>query len=303
MKRYIHIRWAVAVATAAVLWSLDGTFFRPQLYTLPAELVVFLEHLLWTILFAYFLGKWWKQIRLLWWKTWWALLRVSLFGGILWTLFITKAFFLAFDGSVTFATIILLQKLQPLFALSVAAILLKETLHRSFYLRAVVAIVAAFFLAFGSDALHVGAVEWFHTWALMALIASFSFGSSTVFSKYVVWHLDAKRTAGMRFLLTAVMMWLFLLVSWNGISVDAVSTIQWWYLSVIALSSWLVALFLYYRWLQNIKASQASIMELARPLSAIVLDWAINGNVLTITQFIAAGVLVIAMVQVSKQRE
>lgn len=148
----------MSVVLAAVLRSLDGIFLRPQLYSLPPALVVFLEHALGTIVFARFLIKGRKHIKKLPKLHRGALLRVAIFGGILGTLFITKAFFLAIDGSVTFATVILLQKLQPLFALAMAAILLRERLAKSFYLRAGVAIIAAYILAFGFT-LDVGAIN------------------------------------------------------------------------------------------------------------------------------------------------
>ena len=302
MKKTSYLRWAWAVVLAAILRSLDGTFLRPQLYSLPAELVVFLEHLLWTIVFAYFLWQGRKQIRKLPWKTWWALFWVALFGGVLGTLFITKAFFMAFDGGVTFATVIILQKLQPLFALIVAAVLLKEKLHKSFYLRAVVAIWAAYLLAFGTSAMTIADVNWRSQWAILALIAAFAFGSSTVFGKYVVDHLDVKRSTGMRFLLTTILIGIYILISgWVG-WLEQVTNVQRWYLIVIVCSSGAVALFLYYWWLQKIKASQATILELAWPLSAIILDRAINWNMLTTTQFIAAAVMVVAMIQVGKMR-
>lgn len=37
---------ALAIIIAATLWSLDGTVIRPNLYSIPAINVVFIEHLL-----------------------------------------------------------------------------------------------------------------------------------------------------------------------------------------------------------------------------------------------------------------
>lgn len=296
----ISVRWACAVILAAVLWSLDGVFLRPQLYSLSPELVVFLEHALGTLGFLYFLLVWKKQIQQLPRLHWGTLIRTALFGGILGTLFITKAFFLAIDGAVTFATVILFQKLQPLFALGMARVVLGEHLRRSFYRWALLALLAAYVLAFGFsfDAQHIN--RW-HSGALFALFAAFAFGSSTVMSKDVVSNLDIKQSAGMRFLLVTIVMGIYLLLSGGMIDIATVSSSQWLTLVIIMCSSGAVALFIYYRWLQKIQASQATILELAWPLSAVFLDWIINGNILSITQFIAAGVMIVAMIQVGKK--
>jgi len=63
---------------------------------------------------------------------------------------ITEAYFAAFRGETTLSTVIILQKLQPVFALSMAAILLKEKLSLRFYLWAIVAICSAYMITYGS---------------------------------------------------------------------------------------------------------------------------------------------------------
>jgi drug/metabolite transporter (DMT)-like permease len=83
-----------------------------------------------------------RKIKTLTWKDRFAIAWISFFGGLLGTYFITKAFFLAYAGQVTLATVVILQKLQPVFALALARIVLKEKLKPQFYLRALVAIGA-----------------------------------------------------------------------------------------------------------------------------------------------------------------
>lgn len=63
---------------------------------------------------------------------------------------ITEAYFAAFRGDTTFATVILLQKLQPIFALVGAAIVLRERLSAWFYVWAGIAIFSAYMIAFGT---------------------------------------------------------------------------------------------------------------------------------------------------------
>jgi drug/metabolite transporter (DMT)-like permease len=80
-----------------------------------------------------------------------AIIGVSVLGGLIGTVFITKAFFAAFGGTVTLATVVLIQKLQPVFALILARILLKEKLPSRFYVWAIIAIGAAYVIAFGKE--------------------------------------------------------------------------------------------------------------------------------------------------------
>ena len=83
----------LAIMLAAFLWSLDGVFIRPKFYELPAGLVVFLEHLLGFLVLCPFIFLSWHKIKKLNKKDWGAIFWVAIFGGVIGTLFITKAFF------------------------------------------------------------------------------------------------------------------------------------------------------------------------------------------------------------------
>ena len=145
-----YLLGALAILLAATLWSLDGTIIRPNFYEFPALNIVFLEHLFGAILLSPFLFWGTNKIFSMTKKDIFSLLWVSLFGGLIGTFFITEAFFAAFRGETTFATVIILQKLQPIFALSLAALLLKEKLTKWFYLWATVAILSGYMIAYGS---------------------------------------------------------------------------------------------------------------------------------------------------------
>ena len=143
MKKFTNVRkfnkidkkliiGALAIMLAALFWSLDGTFIRPKFYVLPAGLVVFLEHFLGFIVLSPFLFLGWQKIKSLSFKSWAAIAWVCFFGGALGTLMITKAFFAAVAGEVTFATVVILQKLQPVFVLLLARLILGEKLNRKF---------------------------------------------------------------------------------------------------------------------------------------------------------------------------
>ncbi len=290
---------AGAIMLAALFWSLDGVFLRPQFYILPASLVVFLEHFLGFILLSPFLFRYWYKIRMINKKSWWALLWVSVFGGLLGTLMITKAFFLALDGQTTFSTVIVLQKLQPIFALIMARLILKEKLSRRFYIWALIGVVAAYFLVFGR--INIFKIDWFHNAAFFALVAAFAFGSSTVFGKRIVNHLDFKITTTLRFAITSILTLSLILFTGDIFKINLVSPLQWKLLLIIVFSSGAVSMFVYYYGLRRVSASTATICELFWPFSAIVLDYVINANVLNFVQIISVVILLFVFYMVIKE--
>lgn len=289
---------AVAIMGAALLWSLDGVFIRPKFYVLPATLVVFWEHALGLIILSPFIFLSWRKLKELSLKSWVALGWVALFGGAIGTIFITKAFFAAMDGEVTFATVVILQKLQPIFALLLARVILKEKLTGKFYLWAGVAIAAAYGLAFGKQGLNLAEIDWWHNAAIFAFIAAFAFGSSTVFGKRIVNQLDFKLTAALRFALTSIIMFALIIINGEIGKLGEISAGQWGLLALIVFTSGAGAMFLYYFGLKRVTASTATICELFWPFSAVILDYLLNKNILNGIQIAAAVILLVAFYKV-----
>lgn len=289
---------ALAIMLAALLWSLDGVFIRPKFYVLPAALVVFLEHALGFLVLCPFIFLGWNKIKLLKSKDWAAIGWVAFFGGALGTIMITKAFFAAVDGEVTFATVVILQKLQPVFALLMARLILGEKLRQSFYGWAALAIVAAYFLAFGKSGLDLSGINFFHTAAFYSVAAAFAFGSSTVFGKRIVNHLDFKSTAALRFGLTSLLVLAYAFYTGDLFKITSVGAIYWEYLALIVFTSGAVAMFIYYYGLKRVTASASTILELFWPFSAVVLDYFINHNVLNAVQLAASLVMLLAFFKI-----
>ena len=291
---------AGAIMLAALLWSLDGVFIRPKFYTVPAEVVVFLEHILGFIFLSPFIIFGWQKIKKLRMKDWGAVIWVSVFGGLLGTLMITKAFFAAMDGEVTFATVIILQKLQPFFALIMARLILKERLKPKFYVWAIVAIMSAYFLAFGQISFNLLEIEFISSPALFAILAAFAFGSSTIFGKRIVNHLNFKIATALRFGFTSLLALGLLTLTRNWLAFAEINSEQWGYLFLIVFTSGAGAMFIYYFGLKRVPASTATIYELFWPLSAVILDYVLNKNVLNGVQIIASLVLLITFYKVIK---
>lgn len=290
---------AFAVMTAALFWSIDGLFIRPQFYSLPADLIVFLEHALGFVVLAPFIFFSWPKIRALTCKSWAAVAWVSLFGGLIGTIMITKAFFAALDGSATFATVVLIQKLQPIFALILARVLLHEKLPEQFYRWTILAVLASYFMVFGKSGFNLSDINIFHNAAVFALLAAFSFGSSTVFGKRLANHLDYKAAAALRFGVTAVMGFILVIMNGTIFGFSDITLKHWSLFVLIVFTSGAGAMFIYYFGLRRISASAATILELFWPLSALILDYVFNKNYLNITQACAALVLLFVFFKIS----
>ncbi len=293
----------LAVGLAASMWSADGVFIRPQFYKFPPALVVFWEHFFGALIMLPFAIKYFREIRVLQKKDWLAIGWICLLGGFLGTLFITKAFFSAVNGEVSFATVVVLQKLQPIFAIAMARVLLKEKMGKVFYLWAFVAVLATYFIAFGKYGLNWQELDLWHNAAFFAVVAAFSFGSSTVFGKRVVSDLDFKATTSLRFSFTALIALAYTCFTGKIVQTQSLSLTHWLLFGLILCTSGAGAIFLYYYGLKRISASIATLFELFWPLTAILLDYFIHGNTLNSVQLSGCAVLLMALFFIVRDRE
>ena len=133
----------LAVISAAILWSLDG-YIRQNLSTLPSFFIISLEHIIGAIIFFPILIKGWGEIVKIQQRGWISVLWISICGGILGTFFYTKA--LSYVGYINLSVVVLLQKFQPIFAISLASIILKEHITKRFLILALSAIVGGYFI-------------------------------------------------------------------------------------------------------------------------------------------------------------
>ena len=113
--------WGVlVVALGASLWAVDAPIRKPLTDVLPATSIVFAEHLflaLYSLPMVIAARRVFSQLRL---SGWLALLAIAWGGSGLATVLFTQAFKV---GNPT--TAILLQKLQPMIAVLLAALILK----------------------------------------------------------------------------------------------------------------------------------------------------------------------------------
>ena len=302
LRKFASWRYAgpVAIAFAAFLWSLDA-LLRQSLYSLPSMFIVFCEHALGFLITLPWLIKFWGRIRNLDRKTWMSIFWVAVFGGLLGTLAYTQA--LSYINYIHFSVVVLLQKLQPIFAIILARIILKEKFKGRFYLWAFVALVGSYFVAFPQIL-----PQWQdggkNVWAgLLAVGAAFAWGSSTVMGKYSLRELDSRIITPLRLGLTAALSGLFILFFMPFDSIPTVSSEQTFYLIAIVLSSGTVALSIYYFGLKKVQASQATLLEMFWPISAVTIDWVFFDHALTWSQIVGAMFMLIAIYKVTQRKD
>ncbi len=285
------------VILAASLWGVDGIVLRPYLYQLPVTLVVLIETWLATFLMTPFFLRYFKRLRLLNYKEWLALGAVALFGGAIGTLAITRAIF--YVNYVNLSVVVLIQKLQPVFAIALAALLLKERLSKRFLKWAALALLGAYFMTFGWRLPNLFTGDKTVQAAGFAMLATISFASSTVFSKRLLRRIDFHFATYLRFLVTAFIMLLIALFSKTFPAIRQITSQQLLVFILIVFSTGAPAIFLYYYGLRKIPASVATICELSFPATAILLEYFVRHRLLDPVQWLGTFVLIFAIVRIS----
>ena len=286
-----------AIGIAAVLWGFDGVVLTPRLYGLDVGYVVFMLHLIPFALMNLFLYREYRQLKNIIRQDYVSLFLVSLFGGAIGTLAIVKALFLV--NFQDLSVVVLLQKLQPVFAILLAAVILKERLSRHFALWASLAIIASYFLTFGFHLPDFSTEKNTIYASLLALLAAFSFGSSTVFSKRVLLNHNFITATFFRYGFTTLIMLVYVLITGTYTQLTVTDSKHWMFFIIIGLTTGSGAIFIYYYGLRRVKAMMATISELLFPVSAIAFDYFINGNLLSPVQIISAAVMVFALIKLN----
>jgi len=283
---------------AAMLWATDAPFRTALLKDLPAGLIVLAEHAVdvLVILPIVFLGR--RELKTLRGRDWLALVFIGVCGSALASVAFTQAF-----AYVNPSVAILLQKLQPIIAISLASVILKEKLGHKFWLWALLGIFGAYLISFPSfrPQLYPGEI-----WnpkligVVLALVAALFWGASTVLGRYALKDVSFKMVTSLRFLIAFV----FLLgMNYKVLQTGALAHISvknFLYILVIAMASGVFSLFLYYKGLQNTKASVASIAELGFPLAAVLVNYFVLHVELDNVQVLGIAILLYAVMQLAK---
>lgn len=271
------------VVAGAALWGTDALFRRGLALELDASTLVFLEHAVLVVLTFPFLWRGRTQIRRLRPSDWLCAVLIGAGSSALATILFTAAFRY---GDPT--TPLLLQKLQPLVAVIGARLLLGEKLLPRFASFLLLSLGGAFLIAFPNPAaVSVTAVVP----ALLALGAAALWGMGTVLGRRLAPRLSFQVLTAIRFAIGLPAAGVLMLIVQEGpLSIQLTSREALAVIS-LALVPGLFALMLYYRGLRTTPASAATIAELAFPLTAAGLNYAVFGTSLSPTQWVGAALL------------
>jgi drug/metabolite transporter (DMT)-like permease len=297
MKISEPVKGTIAIGLSAIMWGFDGVVLTPRLYNLEVGYVVFMLHTIPFLLMNLFLFRQYRELKYFTRQDYITFLLVALFGGAIGTIAIVKALFLVQFKQLT--VVVLLQKLQPVFAIILAAVLLKEKIKKNFAVWASLAIVASYFLTFGFRLPDIRADRNTIHASLLAVLAAFSFGSSTVFSKSLLKRHNFITATFYRYGFTALIMLVYVMLFSEYKQLALTTNNNWLFMMIIGLTTGSGAIFVYYYGLRRVKAMVATISELLFPVSAIFFDYIVNGSYLSPVQFVAAGVMVFALVKLS----
>jgi DME family drug/metabolite transporter len=273
----------IAVAVAAGLWGTDALLRRPLAQSTQAATIVFGEHL---VLVAVLLPVIVTALPALWRAGPRYVAAGVIIGGgssALATILFTEAFV---RGNPV--TPVVLQKVQPLVAVLLAAAILGERPRPRFGLFLAAGLAGTWLMAFPSPfdvSLHGTGP------ALLALGAAGLWALGTVLGRFLTLSLAFQQVTAVRFAFGLPASFVAVLV------LGAPLTASWHdmvFIALLALVTGLVAVLLYYYGLQRTPASVAAIAELTFPVVAIAVGYVAFDSTLTASQF--AGVALTSFV-------
>ncbi len=283
---------------AAMLWATDAPFRMYLTKNLNSNFIVLAEHAVDVLFVLPILAFGYSRLRKLSPRDWLAVLFIAVCGSALASIAFTQAF-----HYVNPSVAILLQKLQPFIAISLAAGILKEKLTMRYWEWAILAIVGAYLISFPRLKPEIVPGEVFNPNLIgvgYALLAALLWGASTVFGKYVLMKTDFKTMTGLRFSFAFVFLLIFNVATGSIPPLSSVDLADWIYIVIISVASGVVALFIYYKGLENTRASVATIAELGFPMAAVVVNWVSLGATLLPAQIVGMIILIFSIFRLTR---
>lgn len=272
------------VVLGAALWGVDPLFRIILLKSLTSAQIVLIEHIIIALIALPVVWRNRSDLKGVGWRQGGALLFLSWGGSGIATILFTTAL-----ASGDLNAVLLLQKMQPLFAIMLASLLLKEKLPQHFFGFLIIALAGTYLLTFGftmpighlSDFVQVG--------SLLSLGAAALWGGSTVMGRLMVGHMKYETVTSLRFVLALP---LLLAITWNegaawnlpqGTSQMAALSLN---MLGQALLPGLLSLLVYYKGLTTTKASVATLAELSFPMVGVLVNWVAFQQMITVAQAI-----------------
>ena len=279
---------------ACVTWALDTLIRYPLLGEgFSSVTVVFFEHLLLSILFIPTFIKLLRSKNIFRANILTSFVFIGCFGSALSTLAFTKAFSLLNPSIV-----ILLQKFQPIVAISLSRVLLKEKINKGFLFWAGVCVLGGLIISyqqiFSSFDLSTLKLTFTSEQSLLgvfySILAVIGWGSATVFGKMLSHQkFSPVEVMSGRFIFGLVSLLFFLpLVQVNILTGAFFSNI-----AILVFLSGVLGIYFYYQGLGKIPARMATLAELFFPLCAVVINWLFLHTELDWVQIVGGVILVL----------
>jgi drug/metabolite transporter (DMT)-like permease len=250
---------------------------------MPATKVVFWEHLILVAVTMPFLVRFLRNRPKLTAKDVAALLFIGAGASAIATILFTEAFTY---GDPT--TPLLMQKTQPLFAVFGAYLLLGERLLPRYGWYFLFAVTGAFLISF-PDPGNVAVSRLAP--ALLALGAAALWGMGTVMGRHLTATIPTNQITALRFAIGLPTSFVILLLRNETATAFDITMSEFGSLILLSLIPGLAALMIYYKGLSTTPASSATLAELAFPLTAILIGWAVFDTVPTVTQWLGIALL------------
>lgn len=284
------------VVLASFLWALDTLIRYPLVEKGIDPLnIVFFEHILLTLFFGLPLIANIKRIG----EFKLGDLFYFVFVGAIGSAYATVCFTESFQY-LNPSLVILLQKLQPIVAIILAAIFLKEQIQKAFLFWAGVCLVGGYLVSAPDIARLYDLLVQDHNKVIsdsavrgysLVGISILGWGATTVFGKKLTLQgYTSQAIMGGRFTIGLAALIPFIVWSPKMMFSDPTDYLR---LLVMVLISGALAMYLYYQGLNKISAKSCAIAEMFFPFFAIIVNWIFLGKQLSEIQLVGGGLLVL----------
>lgn len=278
---------------ACAFWALDTLIRYPLLYSkIDAISIVFYEHLILTVIFSIVFFKSFKKIWHAKTSHYFYFFMLGAIGSAWATIAFTQAFIYLNPSLV-----ILLQKFQPVFAIVLARIVLKEQIKNTFIFWAFVCLMGALLISYSDIASLVksGKTVLFNSTTfkgyILVLFSVCGWGAATVFGKKLSSEgYSSKQIMSGRFImgLLAIIPFVFNKNDLFSHKIEVYGKI-----SLMVMVSGILAMYLYYQGLKKTSARAATLGEMFFPFMAILVNWIFLEKSLGAIQLIGGAVLIL----------
>ena len=283
------------IVLACFCWALDVLIRYPltEAGVDPIK-IVFYEHLFLTLALLPFILKFWKRIFRITLGDFICFVVVGVFGSAMGNIFITKAFAVAGSNP---SAILLLQKLQVVFAVFTARVFLGERLKQRFFFWGSLAVIGAILISFPDMAPLFKQRQFSYNQiegSLYAIICAASWGSATSFGKKLsIRGYHEREIMFGRFFWGLIATIPFVIALPTGLlPLLAVKT----YINILIMIfvAGILGVYFYYRGLKLITVRLGAIAELFFPFFSVGFSWAFFGKELVPVQILGGLLLILS---------